>query len=63
MEHGETCSLLTFHPDHPVKVALMHYQSVEEACRMVNSVEYAEVVKYKVEGLLDTHTYLTHQII
>eukprot|EP00090_Calanus_glacialis_P013530 TRINITY_DN22201_c0_g1_i3.p1 TRINITY_DN22201_c0_g1~~TRINITY_DN22201_c0_g1_i3.p1 ORF type:complete len:191 (+),score=62.23 TRINITY_DN22201_c0_g1_i3:306-878(+) len=44
-------------------VALMQYQSVEEACRMVNSMEYAEVVKYKVEGLLDTHTYLTHQII
>ena len=41
----------------------MQYQSVEEACRMVNSMEYAEVVKYKVEGLLDTHTYLTQQII
>jgi len=45
------------------KVALMEYRGVEELCVMVQSVEYIEVVKHKQEDLVDTHTYLTTQLI
>eukprot|EP00092_Neocalanus_flemingeri_P025910 GFUD01028078.1.p1 GENE.GFUD01028078.1~~GFUD01028078.1.p1 ORF type:complete len:252 (+),score=87.76 GFUD01028078.1:54-809(+) len=53
----------TVDSDYWSMAALMQYQSVADLCRMVNSKEYMEVVKFKVEGLLDTHTYLTNQII
>ena len=46
-----------------LQVALMEYRGLKELCMMVTSVEYMEVVRYKQEGLVDTHTYLTKQLI
>ena len=46
-----------------LQVALMEYRGLKELCMMVTSVEYMEAVRYKQEGLVDTHTYLTKQLI
>lgn len=44
-------------------VALVQYPSRASFCRMVQSREYSKVFMDKVNGLEDTHTYLTRQIV
>jgi len=44
-------------------VALVQYASRAGFCRMAQSKEYHEVFREKVNGLEDTHTYLTRQIV
>ena len=46
-----------------VQVALVQYSSRAGFCQMVNSKEYMGVFRDKVNGLEDTHTYLTRQIV
>ena len=41
----------------------MQYADYEGLCSMVGSDDYMSVYKYKVTGLLDTHTYLAQQIL
>jgi len=43
-------------------VALMQYPNYKGLCNMAKSEEFMSVHKYKVTGLLDTHTYWTQQI-
>ena len=44
-------------------IALIRYQSREKLCEMVLSEEYAKVLPYKQNGLVDTHTYLTAAVL
>ena len=44
-------------------LALVEYSSRAGFCKMVLSKEYQEVFMDKVQGLEDTHTYLTKQIV
>lgn len=41
----------------------MEYSSTGALCRMVESAEYQAVMQYKLDGLQDTHTYLTTKIL
>lgn len=45
------------------QVGLVQYASRAGFCRMVMSKEYHQVFREKVDGLEDTHTYLTRQIV
>ena len=44
-------------------IALIRYQSREKLCEMALSEEYAKVLPYKQNGLVDTHTYLTAAVL
>ena len=46
-----------------LQVALMSFKSTAAMCSMVSSKEYNEVVIPKKDGLLDSYTYYTQQIL
>jgi len=43
-------------------IAIMEYKDRASFCRMVLSNEWSSVLKYKIAGLADTHTYLASSI-